>query len=114
MLAEATRQAVAMLLRADRAGDEGAKAGLLALLGEGPGAVPADQARSLLRLVGRRGAVMSPRQSAAVLGCSRATLYRWRKEGRISIAHRHIGPRRVGLNAAEVAAAAAKLSGEKE
>lgn len=111
---EATRQAVAMLLRADTAADEGARAGLLALLGEGPGAVPAGEARALLRLVGRRGAVMSPKAAAAALGVSRATLYRWEAEGRIELDRLRLGPGRVALAARDVAAAARSIMGQEK
>ena len=111
---EATRQAVAMLLRADPAADAGARAGLLALLGEGPGAVPVGEARALLRLVGRRGAVMSPKAAAAALGVSRATLYRWEQEGRLGRLRRgRIGPGKVVLDAGEVLAAAEQLRARK-
>lgn len=103
---DSTRAAVAMLLRADGAADRGARDGLLALLGEGPGALPAAESRALLRLVGRRGAVMSPRAAAATLGVSRATLYRWEKEGRIGRLRRErLGPGRVALAAEDVLAA---------
>ena len=112
---EATRQAVAMLLKADPAADAGARAGLLALLGEGPGAVPAGEARALLRLVGRRGAVMSPKAAAAALGVSRATLYRWEAEGRIGKLDRlRLGPGRVALAARDVAAAARSIMGQEK
>lgn len=95
-----------MLLKADPAADRGARDGLLALLGEGPGALPPAESRALLRLVGRKGAVLSPRAAAAALGVSRATLYRWEKEGRLGrIARRRLGPGRVGLAAADVLAA---------
>lgn len=106
---EATRQAVALLLRADPAADREARAGLLALLGEGPGALPPAESRAYLRLVGRRGAVMSPK-AAAALGVSRATLYRWESEGRIGRLRRgRIGPGKVALDAGEVLAAAEQL-----
>jgi len=110
IVAEATRQAVAMLQKADPKADREARAGLLALLGEGPGALPAGEARAYLRLVRRRGAVMSPKAAAAALGVSRATLYRWESEGRIGRLRRgRIGPGKVVLDAGEVLAAAEQL-----
>lgn len=100
---------MAMLLRAEPTADSGARAGLLALLGVGAGALLADASQALLSLVGRRGAVMSPRQAAA-LGCGRATLYRWEKEGRIGrLTRGSLSPGRVFVEVAEVVSAAARL-----
>ena len=72
--------------------------------------VPARDADAFLRNMGQYGAVLSPAAAAARLGISRRTLYRWEKEGCITLSRVKMGLRRVGLPAAEIEAVAKKMA----
>ena len=110
MVSDATRMAIVMLVRADAAADKAVQAGLLALLGDGPGALPTNDAAALLRLVGRGGAVLSPAEASARLGICRQTLWRWEQSGAVTIRKVRLGLRKVGLLAADVERAAGTIA----
>jgi len=110
VLSSTTKCALVILIKADGAADRDARAGLLALLGDGPSAVPEKDAASMLRLVSRHGAVLSPAESAAVLGVTRQTLYRWERKGQITLNRVRLGFRRVGFVASDVEREAEKIA----
>ena len=102
-IGEHTKAAIVMLLQADAGGDSAVRHGLLGLLGAGPAAMPAGAAEGMLRLIGERGAVMSPAAAAAALGVRRETLHKWERAGKVTLRRIRLDGKRVGIPLEDVA-----------
>jgi excisionase family DNA binding protein len=96
-----TARAIAKLVQQDPHLSADERAGWLALLGMGR-MLSVEVEAAVVRMAGAAGAWLSPNEAAARLGVSRATLYRWEHEGRVSWRRTRFGRRKVGLAVEDV------------